>query len=321
MEVYTLNEPYFYRAIDYFVARRTPSTVHTRNTDLQRFLEKYLLQRAMSPYDFTVPDNWDKNFFMYVLFYIGYIGIVNTDKFGVICQPCGLEGYNVYYMPKNIVVVNPLLRGMLRPEIGKNCEIIKLMPDYSSIMDIVYFYTDKLAIAWETFDVDILNSRLAYVFASKNKAAAESFKVMMDGIMEGNPAVFIDKNLFDTQGKPTWTDFNQNLKNTYIASDVLSDIRRIIEMFDTEIGIENANIDKRERLIKDEVQSNNIDTKSKASIWFDCISESMEKVRKMFGYSENDLKIDWRWKNENDNINAGTAMYEAGSTGSAKNRD
>ena len=81
-------------------------------------------------------------------------------------------------------------------------------------MDKINFYADMLALSAETAGVDLVNSKLAYVFGAKNKAQAESFKKMFDQIGSGQPAAYIDKTLFDEEGNPGWTMFNQNLKNT-----------------------------------------------------------------------------------------------------------
>ena len=62
-------------------------------------------------------------------------------------------------------------------------------------------------------------------------------------------------------------------------------------MFDTDIGIPNANTDKRERLISDEVNANNVETYSKCALWLEQLQESAAQAREMFGI---DLSVDWR---------------------------
>jgi hypothetical protein len=68
-------------------------------------------------------------------------------------------------------------------------------------------------------------------------------------------------------------------------------MRKIEAMFDTEIGIPNANTDKRERLVTDEVNSNNAETASKAELWLDELKTGCEKANKMFDLK---LSVDWR---------------------------
>lgn len=293
--------PAYYEFLNLDASLHSPSTVHVRNTNLQAYLRKYLLERLMSIFKYTLPSNWSKNYFLYTLYPIGWLSVINTDKFGRIPQLCGLMGINVFYEPRQAIIVNPLLAGIKEPIIGKECEIIKLQPNYSSVMDIVNYYADKLAIAWEAADMNLINSKLAYVFFAKNKAVAETFKKLYDWVAEGNPAAVIDKQLADKDGKPTWNFLSQDLKNNYITSDILSDINKIMKMFDTEIGIPNANTEKKERLIVPEVKANKQEVFSKSALWFETVSECFEKVRKMFHYSPEELKVEWRFKGDETN--------------------
>ncbi len=70
------NPPYSYRQINVASGMTSPSTVHVRNTALHSFFERYLLQKAMSVFRWKMPLNWAKNYFLYGLFYWGYVGIV-----------------------------------------------------------------------------------------------------------------------------------------------------------------------------------------------------------------------------------------------------
>lgn len=297
-DLYSIGQgvPAMYDHVNAANAAVSPSTVHCRNTGLSHYFKRYLLQKAMSLFKWDMPEHWDKNYFLYVLYCWGYIAVVNTDKFGVIPQGCTLTGYNVFYQPTTALITNPLIRKTLSPRIGQTCEIIKLQPDYGGIMDIVGYYADMLALCAEAAGVNLLNSHLSYVFAANNKTAAESMKKLFDKIASGEPAVAIDKNLFSSDGTPTWQPFQQNLKQLYITSDILSDMRKIEAMFDTDIGIPNANTDKRERLVTDEVNANNVETISKCSMWLESIKESIEKVNAMFDIN---MSVDWRFPVEN----------------------
>lgn len=286
--------PYMYDYINAEVSQHSPSTVHTKNTELQRFFSRYLLQKAMSVFKWDLPETWDRDYFLYVLYGIGYIAVVNTDKYGVIPQQCGLDGYNIFYQPKRALVTNPLLKGLRSLDIGTQCTLIKLQPDYGSVMDLVGFYADMMALTAETAGVNLVNSRLSYVFFGKNKNTAESQKKLFDRVASGEPATFVDTALYDVQsGNPSWIPFQQNVGQNYIAGDALADLRKWEMMFDTDIGIPNANTDKKERLISDEVNANNVEVTSKADLWLDQLQKSFAQTSKMFGVK---LGVEWRNK-------------------------
>lgn len=269
----------------------SPSTVHCANTALSSYFRRYLLQKAMSVFNWDMPEYWDKNYFLYVLYCWGYLAVVNTNKYGVIPQACGLKGYNIFYQPTHAQIQNPLLTGMLEPRIDVQCVLVRLQPDYGGVYDIISYYADMLALCAESIGVNLVNSKLSYVFAAQGKAISESMKKMYDNIQSGNPATFVDTRLFRDDGTPNWQMFNQNVGQNYITDRVLSDMRKIEIMFDTDVGIPNANTDKRERMTEDEINVNNFETRSKCALWLEELKKSCKKARDMFGIN---LKVDWR---------------------------
>ncbi len=294
--------PFYYDYKNKIVSSTSPNTVHCKNTGLQRYFQKYLLQKAMSVFEWTMPETWAQNYILYVLYCWGAVAVFNTDKFGVIAQDCGLSGYDVFYQPTHAVITNPLIRGTVNAKIGVECTVLKLQPNYGGIMDIVNYYADMLALCAESIGMNLVNSKLSYVFAAGNKTAAESYKKAVDKIYGGDPAVFMDKSLFSDDGKPAWQMFNQNVGQNYIVDKVLSDMRKIEEMFATDIGIPNANTDKKERMIIDEVNANNFETQSRCDMWLQELQKSCEKTSEMFDI---ELSVDWR------NIERGASIGSA----------
>lgn len=290
-----INPPVYYDHANAIISYVRPGTIHTRNNALYQFFRRYLLQKAIAAFRWKLPETWEKNYFLYILYCWGYIAVINTDKFGPIPQQCGLKGYNVMYQPTQAIIANPLLRGILEPKIGIDCTVIRLQPDYGGIMDLVNYYAEEMSLASEAVSMNLVNSKLSYVFGATRKSTAESLKALYDQIAEGQPAVFIDKQLLDDQGKPTWVPWAQDLRNTYIAPDLLSDLRKIECRFLTQIGVPNANTDKRERLITDEVTSNNIETRLLGDLWLESLKAGCAEASDMFGIS---ISVDWRYDME-----------------------
>lgn len=300
--------PTNYEFENLYNSMRSPSSVHCRNTALVEYYTKYLLEKAISVFKFDgIPDKWAMNYFQYVLFGYGYVAIINTDKYGVIPQLSGLTGYNVFYQPTMVTIANPLLDGLKTLEIGTQCEIIKLQPNYSGVMDIVTTYADLMALCLETAGINLLNSKMSYIFFSQNKASAETFKKMYDKVASGEPMAVIDKALLDDEGNPAWTMFTQNVGQNYITDKILNDLQTIEDQFNTEIGIPNANTQKKERLIVDEVNANNIDTNAKIALWLETMQRDIEKVNDMFGLN---LSVSYRFDNEFDNESEVEINYE-----------
>ena len=279
-------------------AQIDPSTVHVTNTGLDLFFTRYLIQDLVSQFEWKLPEGWDRDYFLYVLYIWGFIGVLDTTRFGTIPQACGLQGYDVFYRPRVAVFRNPLFTRDYSLVIDGTCTVIKLQPDYCGAMDLVKYYSNLMAITSEAAAVNIFNSKLSYFFRGKSQAQAESFKKMFDAVASGQPAVFVDSELKKTDpetGEEIWGEFTNNLRENYIAGDLLSDLKKIKQDFDTAVGIPNANTDKRERLITDEVNANNFATRTKAELWLEELKKGVKKTNEMFGL---DISVDFRAKPE-----------------------
>lgn len=287
--------PFYYdyqNAIDSCIQ---PSTIHVHDNALAAYIKRYLLFKVFSVFKFKLPKTWNLNFFRYTTFILGHGCTINTDKFGVIFQNCGLYGYNVNYQPTHAIVTNPLLSGIMQPQIGVQTEIIKINDDYGGIYDIVNYYGDLMALAAETSATNMLNSKTAFLYGASGKAIAETIKKAYDKFASGEPLIVVDKNLYDENGNLRLEMFQQHVKETYIAGDVLADMHKIELEFDTKIGIPNANTEKRERLIIDEVNANNVETECLSDIWLENLQDSFKRVNAMFGL---DLGVEKRYKRE-----------------------
>ena len=174
-------------------ANHTPSTMHAGDSGLSLTFRKYLLQEACNQIAVNVPDYWVKSYMLRTLFIRGSIAIINTDKFGVIPQECNPWGQGVMYQPIRALISNPLLSGITEPVIGKECTVIYLNDDRTGIMDMVSIFADLYALCASGVATNILNTKLAYVFAAKNGAAAQSFYKLYDRIASGEAAVVADR--------------------------------------------------------------------------------------------------------------------------------
>lgn len=290
-----MGAPYSYNHINNYTSQYSPSTVHCQNTELVNFYKRYLLEKVQAVFEWDLPEGWNRAYFERVLYCAGYIAIINTDKFGVIPQNCGLYGYDVFYQPTNVTIANPLLSGILRPRIGTQCALIKMQPDYKGVCDIITYYADMLALCADASSINIQNSKIATVFFAGDKAQAETYKKMYDQLSAGNPITVIDKTL--RENGATWETFNRDVRSSYILTDLLSDMRKIEMQFDTLIGLPNANTDKRERLITAEVKSNSREVASLRTIWLNTMMEGVESARKLFGIN---IGVKCRWEEKQD---------------------
>lgn len=264
---------------------RKPSTMHY-DSQAFNYWFRALTHRVLSIVKFNLPDSWEraKDFFEYSLFLNGYIAVFDTDEFGISFQPCSLSGYDFYYQPTKAIIANPLYSANL--EIGSECELIRLTPDYMGIADIIFYYAEKLASLDGAENMAIQNSKLAYILAAKNKSSAQAIKMIFDKMNSGESTIVFDKNIIENLGDDEPFEFidRQSIKNSYITSDILQDFQTILNQFDSEIGIPTLGAaEKKERMITDEATAKNADTSARVSLWDESLSKSIEVVNSHFG--------------------------------------
>ena len=68
---------------------------------------------------------------------------------------------------------------------------------------------------------------------------------------------------------------------------------KIDARFCTEIGIPNVNMAKESGVTDNEVEANNIDTKTKAALWLETIQDGIKQANDLFGLN---MSVDFRYK-------------------------
>lgn len=288
-----MSAPFMYDHINAATSQVNPSTMHASNTALTWYFSRYLTQKAVSVFEWTIPEKWGRDYMLYALYLFGHVAMVKTPEYGIIPQACTLSGYDVFYRPTRVCIGNPLIREK-EYRLHENAELLKLTPDYGGIYDKIQYYASMMSLIAEDAGVNLFNSKLSYVFAAGSKSSAESLKKMFDGIASGEPAVVVDKKLYNDDGTPAWETFQQNVAQNYITSDLLVDLRRVENDFCTDVGIPNTNTQKAERMVVDEVNANNIETSANAELWLDTMHRCIKDIERTFPEMAGKIAVDWR---------------------------
>lgn len=257
---------------------------------LQNNYIEWCLKKIFGAFRFGgIPENWDYDYFLDILFCEGYIAITDTP-IGIIPLRCSLTGYNVFDHPTTALFANPVLSTFERNTFGDNpqtdCALVKLQYNYAGVMSLVNRYSTMLALCDNSIAVNLRNSKVAFIGFVSGKQQAATMQKMYDDIDDGKPAVYVKKDDI------TSDDILYNhIKETYIANDVQLLKQSLKNDFLTEVGLNNANTDKRERLIVDEVNANNDEVKANVQHWLDSIGEGLERANQLFNLN---LSVDLR---------------------------
>lgn len=266
----------FQDLVHQFFARKPKDVDGVANTSAMYYRE-YLLKKILSRFEFGgLASYWDIDYFLEHLFLDGKICITDTAA-GVLPLKCGVTGIGIFDQPTECIIANPVL-GNLRRTIDVDCALIKLQYNYHGCGWLINRYSTLLAMCDSSVATNLLNTKATYVFKASSKAQAETMKKMYDEITMGNPAVFVGENGSINEENMYVMPAKQN----FIAEDVQILKRKIINEFLTEIGINNTNQDKRERLTDDEVNANNDEVYANIQHWYDNISDGINRANKLY---------------------------------------
>lgn len=288
---------YGFQPMDYLAQSFTafmnqqPSVVKGLYNTATQHYKRILYNEVKSRYEFGLPKNVAMNWFRFWTFEFGSICFIYTKEFGWIAQPYGVSALDINYQPKEVSVSNPSLPEVKRGLVGINAVIIHCFDDYYGFDNIVTKYAEMLAQCDRNVNINLMTSLSSKIFAAKDKKQADDMKQAIADATQGNPTVFVlEEGLEGIDIKSIMGD----VKNDFIADKTVIVKRLIINEFLTVVGLNNANIDKRERLNGDEVNANNEEVKSIASIVLENLQEGFKELRLLTGLSESECFVKFR---------------------------
>lgn len=255
--------------------------------DYKPYYARYLLQKVMAVFNYKFPDEWEfglDDYFKYNLFISGNIPVFYSRKYGFVCQWGAYSGVNIALRPEFVTFHNMFFNGERR-KINSDCVVFSLTPDYCGIWDKITAYAELLAELHIAIKINIINSKNPTVFSVPDKKIAQNMAKLFDTIQSGEPAVF------EKGSNREWEMFNPQTKANYITSDMLVDMRKIVNMFCTDFGIPSANTEKKERLIVDEVNANNAETDCWLHMTLERLKKCCDKVERIFGERYIDIDL------------------------------
>lgn len=296
--------PLNYQTLNSLAGRYSPSMVKAYNNATYAFWERSLFQRAVSRIKTTLPEEWEgpkRDFLLYCLLKLGFVFVSENDTLGYWFNPGSLYGIDFYYQPTEFVLANPNAQKVgltkSRFKLHEDGELLKFMPDYMGIFDIISYYAEKLSALDCAINTSIINTKFSFILAAKNKATAEALKKIFDKINKGEPAVFVDKALMnDPQSQDTpWQLLDiQKLKDNYITDKQLIDFQTILNAFDAEIGINTVPYQKAERFVSAEANSRQNDSQARIITAIECLKSSIKDIKKLYP----DITLDFNLREE-----------------------
>ena len=144
--------------------------------------------------------------------------------------------------------------------------------------DLLLHYVNKLAEAERTMDVNIKASKTPFIFACDDKDVM-TFKRIFQQVDGNVPAIFADRNI----NLDSMTAFQTGVK--FLGNELMDYKRSVESDLLTFLGQDNTPVDKKERLITDEAESNNQLIASFADLQLEARKKACEEINTLFGLS------------------------------------
>lgn len=200
----------------------------------------------------NLPITMSERFLMESLFYNGQACFYNSLEFGLITAKCTGDG-NLNIYGDNVTYTVYTDSGVFNvPNVHNDENFVYIRANYfrRPMIETVDYYAYKIWNIERTIDLNIDAQKMPYVFRTSENQYL-TVKDKLEKMQRFQPAIFEDKEVDDSEVNVI------NLEAPLVAGDLFNLKQRYLDEFCTKIGINNANTGKRERLVTDEVNSNN----------------------------------------------------------------
>lgn len=281
MEVSILNDIALQDLIARYKGVNPKSVIGMEVLSTQHYVDT-LLKKVYGVFTIeNMPDKWEYDYVLSHLFIDGIVGITDTSV-GVVPLKCSFYGkLNIYDRMTQLIFTIPALGDSFTRTIYEDTMYLHINGDFRGCMDLVNKYAVLLAMCDASININLLNSRVAFIGEAANQSQAKVLQKLYTNISKGDPCV-VYRNA-DSQHGMSW--YWNNVKNTYVANDILDTKRRIMAEFLTEIGIKVSNTEKKERLISDEANSQTEEKNNAIYIWKKNLEDDITIINKLFGLS------------------------------------
>lgn len=232
-------------------------------------------------FEIDCPGYLNRDYILNMLLFRGYVCLADSPT-GMIAMHPSLTDCNYMQFPTRIMDEIPYI-GTIDKVINRDCVLyyLEFMQRgwFYNFREVVDVTAQRLASCDCGIDVNIFNSKTAVAFVAEDRAQAETIKAAYDDISNGNPLVITKANIINSNGAQL---FFNNVKNNYVANDMQDTKRSIINELLTFLGVNNANTDKKERLITGEVDSNMEELEANVDVWKQNLKIGNDMKEKIF---------------------------------------
>lgn len=241
------------------------------------FYRLMLLSRSLFQWE-GLPNGIDEKWIERYLFTEGACLFYKDPTLGFMVAKLGIDGtYNAYDEPTKVFpyATNYLYEGEQLIN-GSNCIIIRNNDDMIPTAPTIQLYSYELTNIKRTIDTNVNAQKTPIVVKCTDKQRL-SFKNAINQRNDNEPVIYADKTLN--------TDEIQvlDIKAPIVFDKLQIQKHAVWNEVMTFLGVNNANMDKRERLVDDEVQANNEQVQASEDVFLKARKDACKLINEMFG--------------------------------------
>lgn len=239
------------------------------------YLRLKMLAMSMFKWE-NLPNGMDEKWIERFLFDFGTCIFYNDEKRGLMVAQCTHDDKNNYFEPNKITPYGIDIDNSKSLVVNDECVLIKNNDEMIPTAYFINLFAYRLTHITRTIDVNIHAQKTPYIVVSNNKNLL-TMKNIYTKVENNEVAIVVDKNVDLESIKVLQT-------SAPIVFPQLQDQKSCIwnECL-TFLGLNNANTDKRERLITGEVEANNEHIEMSADVFLKARKKAAENINKLFG--------------------------------------
>lgn len=240
-------------------------------------LTKHYQMLALNRYKWeNLPNGIESRYIEQMLYDNGECAMFDHPDFGLtVLRSSSRENLNIYGEPTKLTLTGfNEHRTVMMDECVRILNNDLALPTYQNIL----YYARRMAEIDDIMMQNLRQQRVPYLFATDENNSF-SMKALHDRMYQGEPAIFIDKEMLN--GQPENIMVIPTLA-PYLVDKLQIQKQEMERELLTFLGINNT-LEKKERLLQDETNSNNQFIKMSSDIGFKQRQLACEQINQMFG--------------------------------------
>lgn len=275
------------------------------NKDTYDFYLDFFRKIATSLFEWiNLPSTMNAEYLEECLFYFGMASILKTEKYGFINTKCSSNGdINIYGLPTKLNCYSysfqtsrNIYTGVPNNNEYGECILVKNNIDMLPTFVGLDIFCRRLYEADRVCDVNIKAQKTPVLLV-----ADDTSRLMMQNLYkeyDGNsPFIFGDK-------KQLSPDIIRSIKTDapFVADKIMEYKKQVLNEALTFLGINNIQLEKKERLITEEASSNNELINLNLQSYLMCRQKACKEFNEKYGYAGTDKEINVRVRSDLHNV-------------------